>query len=113
MKAQIGDIARAGRREETVTALAALSKLPIEAVRSLLRAEAEDGVLILCKTIGLAWTDAQNVLMVMTGLTGQDAARIQRASKKYLTLTEQTALRVVNFVKACKAVSKADLRRML
>lgn len=112
-KVQIGDFARSGRRPETMTALSALSKLPMEAVRSLLHAEAEDGVLILCKTIGLEWPDTQSVLTVMTGLPAQDSARNKEAFKKYFTLTEETALRVINFVKACKAVSKADLQRML
>jgi hypothetical protein len=28
-------------------------------------------------------------------------------------LSEETALRVIRFVKSCKAVSKADLQRML
>jgi len=108
LKLQIGDLARAGKRTETITALSALSKLPIAAVQSLLRAEAEDGVLILCKAIGLEWTDAKTVLAVMTG---QDAAKT--AFKRYFSLTDETAQRVINFVKACKAVSKADLQRML
>ena len=113
LKLQIGDLARSRRRPETATALAAVSRLPIEAVHSLLRAEAEDGVLILCKAIGLDWTDARSVLAVMTGQTGQDAAAEKQAFKKYFSLSDETAHRVINFVKACKAVSKADLQRML
>jgi uncharacterized protein (DUF2336 family) len=113
LKLQIGDFARFGRRQETLTALAALSKLPIAAVQSLLLAEAEDGVLILCKTIGLDWSDVQCVLAVMTNQRGNDPVKTKLAFKKYFSLTEETALRVINFVKACKAVSKADLQRML
>ena len=112
-KLQLGDFARAGRRPETITALAALSRLPLEAVQSLLRAEAEDGVLILCKAIGLDWTDVQNVLIVMIGTRARDPARMKQAFKKYHSLSNETAHRVINFVKACKAVSKADLQRML
>jgi uncharacterized protein (DUF2336 family) len=113
LKLQIGDFARAGRRQETMLALAALSKLPMEAVQSLLHAEAEDAVLILCKTIGLDWSDVQAVLAVMTNQRGNDPAKTKQAFKKYFSLTDETALRVINFVKACKAVSKADLQRML
>jgi uncharacterized protein (DUF2336 family) len=111
LKLQIGAFARAGKRTETANALSALSKLPIEAVQSLLRAEAEDGVLILCRTIGLEWSDAKNVLAVMTGQAGED--KMKAAFRKYFSLSEETAHRVINFVKACKAVSKADLQRML
>ena len=113
LKLQIGDFARSCKRSETTAALAALSKLPLEAVQSLLRAEAEDGVLILCKTIGLEWTDAKSVLAVMTGHADKDSAQMRQAFKKYFSLTDETAHRVLNFVKACKAVSKADLQRML
>ena len=113
LKLQIGDFARFGKRQETMMALAALSKLPMEAVESLLHAEAEDAVLILCKTIGLDWSDAQAVLAVMTSQRRNDPAKAKQAFKKYFSLSEETALRVINFVKACKAVSKADLQRML
>jgi uncharacterized protein (DUF2336 family) len=113
MKLQIGDFARSNKRPETTAALSMLSKLPIEAVQSLLRAEAEDGVLILCKAIGLEWADTKSVLAVMTGQPDQDSANMKQAFKKYYKLTDETSQRVINFVKACKAVSKADLQRML
>jgi hypothetical protein len=41
------------------------------------------------------------------------APKIKHAFDKYDNLTEDTALRVIRFVKFCKAVSKADLQRML
>lgn len=113
LKAQLGECARAGQRPQTIEMLAMLSKLPVEAVRSLLRAEAEDGVLILCKAIGLGWPDAKHVLAVMTGSPADDASKSKPAFDKYFNLTEDTAVRVVRFVKSCKAVSKADLQRML
>jgi uncharacterized protein (DUF2336 family) len=111
LKLQVGDLARAGKRSETVAVLSALSKLPTAALQSLLRAEAEDAVLILCKAIGFEWTDAKSILAVMTGHLAQDAEKM--AFKKYYSMSEETAHRVINFVKACKAVSKADLQRML
>ena len=113
LKAQLGEFARAGKRPQTIETLAALGKLPIEAVKSLLRAEAEDGVLILCKAVGLGWPDARHVLAVMTGSSSEDASKTKPAFDKYVNLTEETALRVIRFVKSCKAVSKADLQRML
>lgn len=111
-KLQIGNFARAGKRAETITALAAVSKLPLESVHSLLKAGEEDGLLILCRAVGLAWPDVANVLAVMTKQSADDE-KVTQAFDKYFRLTEKTALRVINFVKACKAVSKADLKRML
>jgi uncharacterized protein (DUF2336 family) len=113
LKLQIGTCARAGKRSETVASLAALSKLPIQAVQSLLNAEAEDAVLILCKTIALDWNDVRDVLGVMTSTRYEDSPKTKAAFRKYYSLTEETAHRVINFVKACKGVSKADLHRML
>ena len=113
LKSQLSEFARAGQRPQTIETLSALSKLPIEAVRSLLRAEAEDGVLILCKAVGLGWSDAKHVLAIMPACSGQDATRTKAAFDKFYNLTDETAQRVIRFVKSCKAVSKADLQRML
>jgi uncharacterized protein (DUF2336 family) len=113
LKSQLSEFARAGKRPQTIETLSALSKLPIEAVKSLLRAEAEDGVLILCKAVGLGWSDAKHVLAVMTVGSGDDAIRTKVAFDKFYNLSDETAQRVIRFVKSCKAVSKADLQRML
>jgi uncharacterized protein (DUF2336 family) len=112
LKALLTQCARDGDQPRTVEALAALSKLPIESVRSLLRAEAEDGVLILCKAIGLGWPDTRHVLAVMLGVSDDGTGR-KAAFDKFYNLSEETAQRVLRFVKSCKAVSKADLQRML
>ena len=113
LRAQLGEAARAGQPLQTIEKLSMLSKLPIEAVKSLLRAEAEDGVLILCKAVGLGWSDAKHVLAVMTGAAHEDFGNSKRAFDKYYNLSDETAHRVIRFVKSCKAVSKADLQRML
>ena len=113
LKLRLGELARQERRSDTIATLAALSKLPIEAVQSLLRAEAEDGVLILCKALELSWPDAEPVLAVMTGKAGTAASATDPAAEKYARLSTETAHRVVRFVKACKTVSPSDLRRML
>ena len=113
LKSQLSIFARAGQRPQTIETLAALSKLPVEAVKGLLRAESEDGVLILCKAVGLGWSDAKHVLAVMTAASGEDSARTKAAFDKFYSLTDETAQRVIRFVKSCKAVSKADLQRML
>jgi uncharacterized protein (DUF2336 family) len=113
LKSQLGEFARAGKRPQTIETLSALSELPIEAVKSLLRAEAEDGVLILCKAVGLGWSDAKHVLAVMSATSGEDATRAKAAFDKFYNLSDDTAQRVIRFVKSCKAVSKADLQRML
>ncbi len=113
LKSQLSEYARANKRSETIETLSTLSKLPADAVKSLLKQEAEDGVLILCKAIGLGWPDVKSVLAVMMGTPGENAVDLKSAFDKYINLTDTTANRVIRFVKSCKAVSKADLQRML
>jgi uncharacterized protein (DUF2336 family) len=111
LKAKVAEYAQAGKRTETIDALAALSKLPSEAVKSLMREGAQDGLLILCKSVGLGWPDVRHVLATMAGLRAE--APLKQAFEKYFNLNVETAHRVIRFVKSCKAISKADLQRML
>jgi uncharacterized protein (DUF2336 family) len=113
LKFQLAEFARGGQQAQTIETLAALSKLPLETVRGVLRAEAEDGVLILCKAVGISWPDVKQVLTVMNTKSGRDPHEAKFAFERYYNLSEETALRVIRFVKSCKAVSKADLQRML
>lgn len=111
LKSKVGELARAGKRTETIEALAALSKLPVPTVKNLMRQGATDGLLILCKSIGLGWPDAKRVLATVGNVSGE--AEVKKAFERYLALTADTANRVVRFVKSCKAISKADFQRML
>lgn len=111
LKARVSELAQAGRRKETIDALAMLSKLPVDTIKTLLRQGAQDGLLILCKSLGLGWPDVKPVL---TGLVGvSDERDLKEAFDSYLRLAPENANRVIRFVKSCKALSKADLQRML
>lgn len=48
----------------------------------------------------------------MMGVADDGAGR-KAAFDKFYNLSEESAQRVLRFVKSCKAVSKADLQRML
>ena len=111
LKSKVGEMAQAGRRPETIEALAILSKLPPEAIRSLMREGAEEGVLILCKSVGFGWPETKSVLTTLARVRGE--AELKQAFEKYINLNPETANRVIRFVKSCKAISKADLQRML
>ncbi len=54
--------AKARKYEETVAALAALSKSSIEVIRPLMQSLRDDGVLIPCKVAGLSWEIASAIL---------------------------------------------------
>jgi uncharacterized protein (DUF2336 family) len=111
LKQKVGEFASAGKRAETVDALAALSKLPEDTIKTLMHEGAEDGLLILCKSVGLGWLDVKPVLTTVVGVTAE--SDLKAAFDRYVRLTAGSANRVIRFVKSCKALSKADLQRML
>ncbi|HTO62334.1 MAG TPA: DUF2336 domain-containing protein, partial [Bradyrhizobium sp.] len=56
------DLARARKYEETVTALAELSKASIEVVRPLMQSLRSEGILVPCRVAGLRWDTVGAVL---------------------------------------------------
>jgi uncharacterized protein (DUF2336 family) len=83
------------RYEETVAALAELSKSSIEIVRPLMQSLRSDGILVPCKVAGLDWETVRAVLdcRFSTGVTAEtEAAKLRR---QYATLTSDNALRML------------------
>ncbi|MEZ5786356.1 MAG: DUF2336 domain-containing protein [Xanthobacteraceae bacterium] len=111
LKSRVSELAQAGKRKETIDALATLSKLPVATIKTLLRQGAQDGLLILCKSVGLGWPDVKSVL---TGIVGVTSERdLKQAFDSYVRLAPENANRVIRFVKSCKTLSKSELQRML
>jgi uncharacterized protein (DUF2336 family) len=83
------------RYEETVAALAELSKSSIELVRPLMQSLRSDGILVPCKAAGLDWDTVRAVLdcRFSTGVTAEaEAAKLRR---QYKLLTSDNALRML------------------
>jgi uncharacterized protein (DUF2336 family) len=111
LKTKMSEFAEAGKRKETIDALATLSKLPVATIKTLLRQDTRDGLLILCKAVGLGWPEVKPVLTGIVGVTGEHD--LKQAFDSYVRLAPENANRVIRFVKSCKTVSKSDLQRML
>jgi uncharacterized protein (DUF2336 family) len=86
-----------GKFEETVVALAALSKVPIEVVDRLMAGDQPDPALILCKAAGLSWSTVKAVLMVRPDGKGTSSQGLESAFANYGRLSASTAQRVVRF----------------
>ncbi|MBV8925063.1 MAG: DUF2336 domain-containing protein [Bradyrhizobium sp.] len=87
------------RYEETVAALAELSKSSIEIVRPLMQSLRSDGILVPCKAAGLDWQTVRAVLdcRFSTGVTAEaEAAELRR---QYALLTTENAQRMLNLWK--------------
>jgi uncharacterized protein (DUF2336 family) len=89
--------ARQRQYEETVAALAKLSRTTIEVIRPLMQSLRDDGVLIPCKVAGLGWETVHAVLdsRFATGRTGPH--ELAKARDRFAKLTTENALRLLRF----------------
>jgi len=86
-----------GKYEETVVALAALSKVPINVAARLMDATGPDPVLILCKAARLSWPTVKSVIMVRPDGNGTSSRGLDSVFADYGRLSDSTAQRVVRF----------------
>jgi phosphoglycolate phosphatase-like HAD superfamily hydrolase len=93
----LAGFATGGKYEETVVALAALSKVPISIADRLMASERPDPVLILCKAAGMGWPTVKSVIMVRPDGNAASSQGIDSAFANYGRLSASTAQRVVRF----------------
>src|SRR5262245_5106076 len=97
-EAEIRELAKAGRREETVAALAALCSVPVEVIERLMGGERTDPVLILCKAAGFTWSSVEAVLSLRP--KGTASLGLDAAAANFERLAPSTARRVLRFWQA-------------
>jgi len=86
-----------GKYEETVAALATLTKVPIEVVDRLMAGDRPDPVLILCKAAEFGWPTVKAVITSRSNATGTSTQGLDAAFANYGQLSPSTAQRVVRF----------------
>jgi uncharacterized protein (DUF2336 family) len=96
-EAALAAFAGDGKYEETVVALAALSKVPISVADRLMAGERPDPVLILCKAAGLSWPTVRSVITLRPDGRPSPSFGIDAAFANYERLSASTARRVVRF----------------
>jgi uncharacterized protein (DUF2336 family) len=94
-EAVVREFARRRRYEETIAALAELSKSSVEVVRPLMQSLRSDGILVPCKAAGLHWETVKVVLdsRFMSGSTGPD--ELAKLEEKFAALTADEAHRLL------------------
>ena len=96
-EAALAAFAGDGKYEETVVALAALSKVPINVADRLMASERPDPVLILCKAAGMTWPTVKAVITVRPDGKPPSSQGLDSAFANYGRLSASTAQRVVRF----------------
>jgi uncharacterized protein (DUF2336 family) len=95
-EAALAAFASDGKYEETVVALAALSKVPIGVADRLMASDRPDPVLILCKAADMGWPTVKSVITMRQGGNASNQG-LDLAFANYGRLSGPTAQRVVRF----------------
>ena len=97
--------ARQRKYEETVAALAELSRSTIDVIRPLMQSLRDDGLLIPCRVAGLSWDTVAAVLDSRFASGSMGPHELAQAKSQYAKLTLDNAQRMLRFwqVKATDA----------
>lgn len=85
------------RYEETVVALARLSKSPIEVVRPLMQSLRHDGILVAGKAAGLGWDTVSFILHCRYIGGSASSAELTKAQEQFTAMNRETARRLLRF----------------
>lgn len=96
-EAALAAFADEGKYEETVVALAALAKVPIDVADRLMAGERPDPILIMCKAVGVGWPTVKSVIAVRSDGKPPASNGMDSAFANYDRLSVSTAQRVVRF----------------
>ena len=96
--AKLLEFANAGRRKETIAAVALMCDVPIEVARRLLADDQPDAALILCQAAGLSWPTA---CAILNACNSDNANKLDHAFAGFDRLTTATAESIVGFWRAC------------
>ena len=96
-EATLFGFAKQRKYEETVAALALLSKTTIEVVRPLMQSLRDDGVLIPCKAAGLSWNTVSAVLESRFSTGSMGPRELAKAQDQFAKITTENAQRLLRF----------------
>ena len=96
-EAALFDFAKQRKYEETVAALAVLSKSTIEVVRPLMRSLRDDGVLIPCRAAELGWETVSAVLESRFATGSMGPQELAKAKSQFAEITTEDACRMLRF----------------
>jgi uncharacterized protein (DUF2336 family) len=96
-EATLFGFAKQRKYEETVAALAALSRSTIEVIRPLMQSLRDDGVLIPCKAAGLGWETVSAVLESRFATGSIGLHELEKIRGQFARITTDNARRLLRF----------------
>lgn len=83
--------------EETVAALAELSRSSVEVIRPLMQSLRDDGILVPCKVAGLGWETVSAVLESRFASGSMGPHELAKAKSQFARITTENARRLLRF----------------
>jgi hypothetical protein len=83
--------------EETVVALARLSKSRTEVVRALMQSLRDDGILVACKAAELGWATVSAILHCRYLSGSVSSLELKKAEEQFAAMNRETARRLLRF----------------
>jgi hypothetical protein len=86
-EAAIVELANEGRYDETIAALSGLCKIPPEYMHRILDNKRADPALVVCKALGLAWSTAQAIVLLLPRGHGTSAQTLESKHRNFEKLS--------------------------
>jgi uncharacterized protein (DUF2336 family) len=96
-EATVFAFAKARKYEETVAALALLSKSSVEVIRPLMQSMREEGVLVPCKVAGLSWEITGAILECRYSTGSMGPHELAKAKAQFAKINLENAQRLLKF----------------
>jgi len=112
LRLRVMQATKAGRPGELIEALAALCQVPAKSVNDLIRQGLAEGLIALGKAGGMSWPDLQDVLKVAVPAQAK-ALNLNALFDKYARLSAPKAQIAVGYIRTSKAISRADIERLM
>jgi uncharacterized protein (DUF2336 family) len=113
LKTQILRLVRAGKPAEAVETFATLCGVSGQMMKNLVRQQSDETVVILGKAAGIGWPDLKEFLTLTMKDKFAQADRSKTLFNTFAGLTNDNAQRILRFVRTSKAVSGADVKKMM
>jgi uncharacterized protein (DUF2336 family) len=113
LRTQLDKFIAAGATQEIINTLAQLAAIPTETVKNVIRQSAEDGLLIICRASGVSWPSVRSLLKSRTWPRIPQDNELKAISDRYFRLSNESAQRVLLFMKARKTMPATEMSQLL
>jgi uncharacterized protein (DUF2336 family) len=113
LKIQLSRLVKAGKSVEAVETFATLCGISGQMLKNLVRQQSDETIVILGKAAGLGWPDLKEFLVLTMKEKFAQADRSKTLFNTFAGLTGDNAQRILRFVRTSKAVSGADVKKMM